>query len=274
MLDAERVYLDEIGRVPLLSAADEVMLAKRIERGDSAARRRLIEANLLLVVYIARHYVGCGLPLLDLIQEGNIGLMRAIEKYDHRRGYRLSTLAYWWIRKMISRAICDQGRTIRLPQGTFAKIRTLADVRRALRRELGRDATAEEVAAAMNISPQRVRELHVWTHDVLSLEWEMGDGGDLQLGCVIADDHAQHPFAAVAEAGRGEAVAAILEGLSERERAIVALRYGLDEGEPRSNEQIGRTLGLSRESIRLIGERALVALASRDNIEELREYLE
>ena len=274
LADAERLYLDQIGKIPLLSADDEVALAQRIEGGDASARRRLIEANLQLVVYMAKRYVGRGLSLLDLIQEGNIGLMHAIEKYDYRRGFRFSTYACWWIRQTVTRALVDQVRHIRLPQSTFEKLRPLADAQHALRRELGRDATHEEIAGALDVSPQRARELLGCTHDVLSLEWTMEREGERPLGSVIADDDALHPYAAALEADRKAAVLALLGGLSERERAIVAMRYGLNDGEPRNNQQIGRALGLSRESIRLIADRAMVALASRDDIEHLKEYLE
>lgn len=234
--EAERAYLERIAEAPLLTAAEEIALAKRVEAGDEAARQQMIEANLRLVVYVARRYLGHGLSLLDLVQEGNIGLMRAVERYDHRRGVRFSTCAYWWIRQAVTRALSVQSRTVRLPESAVFERRALTATRSRLEDELGREATTAEVAAAADVSEQ--------------------------------------PEAAAEATCMREAVREMLEGLPPRERVILALRHGLVDDIERNNCEIGRAMGVSREYIRLLARRAMATLEARPEAAHLVDFLE
>jgi len=262
-------YLARIGRVPLLTAVHEVALAKRIERHDMAAKRTLIEANLRLVVSIAKRYDGCGLPLLDLIQEGNLGLIIAVEKFDYRRGYKFSTPAYWWIRQAITRALSDQGRTIRLPTHVIEAQNKVFAVQRHLEQECGREPTPDEIAAAMGIDAERVREIVRTTRVPTSLE-----GEDSSLGDLIEDQAAIEPLAAAMEAERRLEVEQLLDALTQRERGIIDLRFGLKDGQPRSLSEIGREFGLSRERVRQIEAKTLDKLRSFRDSQKLCEVLE
>ena len=260
--DPVRAYLREIGRVRLLTAAEEISLAKRIERGDPQARRDLIEANLRLVVSVAKRYVGRGMLFLDLIQEGNIGLMKAVEKYDWRRGYKFSTYATWWIRQSITRGIADQARTIRVPVHMVETINKLVRVRRQLIQELERDPTNEEIALKMEITPERVEQILKVAQEPVSLETPVGDEDDSSLGDFIADDELQRPHVAVDSKMRGEELQGVLSSLSHRERKVIELRYGIGGGEPMTLEEVGRYFGVTRERIRQIETRTLFKLKS------------
>jgi RNA polymerase primary sigma factor len=260
--DPVRAYLREIVKVPLLTAEQEVSLAKRIERGDPAARRQLTEANLRLVVSIAKRYVGRGMLFLDLIQEGNLGLMRAVEKFDWRRGYKFSTYATWWIRQAITRGIADQARTIRVPVHMVETINKLVRVRRQLTQELERDPTNEEIALKMEITPERVEQILKIAQEPVSLETPVGDEDDSSLGDFIEDDELQRPHVAVDSKMRGEELAGVLSSLSHRERKVIELRYGIGGGEPMTLEEVGRYFGVTRERIRQIETRTLFKLKS------------
>src|SRR3954454_2111205 len=260
--DPVRAYLREIVKVPLLTGEQEVSLAKRIERGDAAARRQLIEANLRLVVSIAKRYVGRGMLFLDLIQEGNLGLMRAVEKFDWRRGYKFSTYATWWIRQAITRGIADQARTIRVPVHMVETINKLVRVRRQLTQELERDPTNEEIALKMEITPERVEQILKIAQEPVSLETPVGDEDDSSLGDFIEDDELQRPHVAVDSKLRGEEINGVLSSLSHRERKVIELRYGLGGGEPMTLEEVGRYFGVTRERIRQIETRTLFKLKS------------
>jgi RNA polymerase primary sigma factor len=259
--DSVRVYLDDIMRTPLLTAAEEVSLARRIERGDDRARRRLIEANLRLVVSVARHHVGRGLPLLDLIQEGNVGLMRAAEKFDHRRGHKFSTYAVWWIRQAISRAIADQGRTIRVPVHMVEAINRLAFVERRLRADLQREPSVAEIARELGVPPDRVRQIRRYAQQPVSLQERVGDDGE--VGDFVEDREMPGPSAVAAAHDRHDQVSRVLAALPERSRKVVELRFGLGGEEPHTLEEIGRRFGVTRERIRQIETRSLSALAER-----------
>jgi RNA polymerase primary sigma factor len=260
--DPVRAYLREIGKVSLLTAEMEISLAKRIERGDPEARRQLIEANLRLVVSIAKRYVGRGMLFLDLIQEGNLGLMRAVEKYDWRRGYKFSTYATWWIRQAITRGIADQARTIRVPVHMVETINKLVRVRRQLTQELERDPTNEEIAFKMEITPERVEQILKIAQEPVSLETPVGDEEDSSLGDFIEDDELQRPHVAVDSKLRGEEIQGVLSSLSHRERKVIELRYGLGGGEPMTLEEVGKYFGVTRERIRQIETRTLFKLKS------------
>src|SRR3954466_15755626 len=260
--DPVRAYLREIGRVPLLTAAEEIALAKRIERNDPAARRQLIEANLRLVVSVAKRYVGRGMLFLNLIQKGNIGLMRAVEKYDWLRGYKFSTYATWWIRQAITRGIADQARTIRVPVHMVETINRLIRVRRQLAQELEREPTTDEIALKMEITPQRVEQILKIAQEPVSLETPVGDEDDSNLGDFIDDDELQRPRVAVGSKLRGEEIQGVLSSLSHRERKVIELRYGLGGGEPMTLEEVGRYFGVTRERIRQIETRTLFKLKS------------
>jgi RNA polymerase primary sigma factor len=232
--DPVRLYFHELGRAPLLTGVQEVALARRIERGDEAARRKLMESNLRLVVSIAKRHSGRGLPLLDLIQEGNLGLMRAVEKLDCRRGYKFSTYATWWIRQAVSRALADQSRTIRVPVRMAEKIQVYARVQRALVQEAGREPTLEEVADAMDVSVERAREIQRISQEPASLQQQVGDDGSAQMGDFIEDKGAAAPVKAVTDISQRQEVLAVLGTLPPRESSVLRLRFGLDDGRPRT----------------------------------------
>jgi RNA polymerase primary sigma factor len=264
--DPVRAYLREIGQVPLLTVEEEVSLAKRIERGDQTAKQALIEANLRLVVSVAKRYVGRGMLFLDLIQEGNLGLMRAVEKYDWRRGYKFSTYATWWIRQAITRGIADQARTIRVPVHMVETINKLVRVRRQLTQELERDPTNEEIATKMEVTPERVEQILKFAQEPVSLESPVGDEEDSNLGDFLEDDEHRRPHVAVHRKLRDEDLKAVLLTLSHREQKVIELRYGLGGEEPMTLEEVGRYFGVTRERIRQIETRTLFKLqAFREN---------
>jgi RNA polymerase primary sigma factor len=270
--DPVRAYLREIGRVPLLTAEEEISLAKRIERGDPDARRHLIEANLRLVVSVAKRYVGRGMLFLDLIQEGNLGLMKAVEKYDWRRGYKFSTYATWWIRQGITRGIADQARTIRVPVHMVETINRLARVQRQLTQVLGREPTVEELARQMEMTPERVQQTMKVAQEPVSLESPVGDEEDSALGSFIEDDEATRPHETVTVKIRREEVSAALDALSYRERKVLELRYGLGGQEAMTLEEVGRSFEVTRERIRQIEARALHKLKTFRESQRLREF--
>jgi len=262
--DPVRTYLGEIGKTPLLTAAQEVGLAKRIERHDMDAKRQMVEANLRLVVSIAKRYTWSNLSLLDLVQEGNLGLMRAVEKFDYRKGYKFSTYATWWIRQAIGRATANQSRTIRIPVHVNDTINRLIRVQRGLERELGREPTTDEIAAEMEITAGRVRETLKISQEPISLERPIGDEGDSQLGDFIADGDATEPAEAVGEILRGEELDRVLGTLTEREREVLELRFGLRGQHPCTLEEIGERFALTRERIRQIEVKGLAKLRQSD----------
>jgi RNA polymerase primary sigma factor len=272
--DPVRMYFREIGRVSLLTGAEEVALAKRIERHDAEAKRRLIEANLRLVVSIAKRHVGRGVPFLDLIQEGNLGLMRAVEKFDYRRGFKFSTYATWWIRQAVQRAIADQARTIRVPVHMVEAISRLIRVQRQLLQEMNTEPTPEQIAAEMGITPEKVREILKISQDPLSLESPVGDEGDGQLGDFIKDDDAIVPLEAVSETMRREELTDVLGMLTRRERKIIELRFGLKGEQPRTLEEVGQSFGVTRERIRQIEAKTLVKLKSFGGSRRLKGFLD
>ena len=272
--DSVRLYLREIGKVRLLTAAEEVSLAKRIERRDMSAKAALIEANLRLVVSVAKRYVGRGLQLLDLIQEGNMGLIRAVEKFDYRKGYKFSTYATWWIRQAITRAIADQARTIRVPVHMVETINRLARIQRQLLQDLGRDPTLEEIAAELGVTPDRVREIRKIAQEPVSLETPVGEEEDSPLGEFIEDRDAVNPSDAVTELLQREQLDCLLNTLTHRERTVLELRFGLRGDEPRTLEEVGQTFGVTRERIRQIEVKTLNKLKSYREAERLRDYLE
>jgi RNA polymerase primary sigma factor len=268
--DSVQSYLKEIATVSLLSAADEVRLAKLIERGDQRAKDALIEANLRLVVSIAKRHVGRGLTLLDLIQEGNLGLIRAVEKFDWRKGFKFSTYATWWIRQAISRAITDQGRTIRIPVHMADVINRVARTRRELMAEFGREPTSEEVGQALKMKPQKVEEVQRLMRETVSLETPIGEA-DASLGDFIEDEDTPQPDEIAADAMMKRDIRRILDGLPERERRILELRFGLTGEEPMTLEQVGKRLGVTRERIRQMELKTLRRLQSFRLAKSLRE---
>jgi RNA polymerase primary sigma factor len=272
--DPVRMYLKEIGRVSLLSAADEVQLAKRIEAGDEEAKRRLAEANLRLVVSIAKRYVGRGMLFLDLIQEGNMGLIKAVEKFDYRKGYKFSTYATWWIRQAITRAIADQARTIRIPVHMVETINKLIRISRQLLQELGREPTPEEIAAEMGLSPEKVREIMKIAQEPVSLETPIGEEDDSHLGDFIPDEEAQAPADAAAYELLKEQLKGVLDTLSDREENVLRLRFGLDDGRSRTLEEVGKVFGVTRERIRQIEAKALRKLRHPSRSKRLRDFIE
>jgi RNA polymerase primary sigma factor len=272
--DPVRMYLKEIGRVSLLTAQDEVDLATRIEEGDEGARQHLTEANLRLVVSIARKYIGRGMSLLDLIQEGNVGLIRAVEKFDHRRGFKFSTYATWWIRQAITRAIADQSRTIRVPVHVVETINRLVRVQRRLVQELGREPTDEEVAVEMGITAERVREITAVSLDPVSLETPIGEEEDSHLGDFIEDKEAVAPVAAASLTMLRDEVEDILDTLTPRERRVLQLRFGMIDGHQRTLDEVGKRFGVTRERIRQIEAKALRKLRHPSRSRRLRDYLE
>lgn len=272
--DPVRMYLKEIGRVPLLSAEDEIQLAKRIEAGDEEAKRRLAEANLRLVVSIAKRYVGRGMLFLDLIQEGNMGLIKAVEKFDHDKGFKFSTYATWWIRQAITRAIADQARTIRIPVHMVETINKLIRVSRQLLQELGREPTPEEIAKEMDLSTDKVREIMKIAQEPVSLETPIGEEDDSHLGDFIEDQEALAPSDAAAYELLKEQLEDVLDTLTEREENVLRLRFGLDDGRTRTLEEVGKVFGVTRERIRQIEAKALRKLRHPSRSKRLKDFLE
>lgn len=272
--DPVRMYLKEIGRVGLLSAEDEVSLARRIEQGDEEAKRRLAEANLRLVVSIARRYVGRGMLFLDLIQEGNMGLIKAVEKFDHTKGYKFSTYATWWIRQAITRAIADQARTIRIPVHMVETINKLIRVSRQLLQDLGREPLPEEIAKEMNLSIDKVREIMKVAQEPVSLETPIGEENDSNLGDFIEDQDALAPADAAAFELLKEQLEDVLDTLTEREENVLRLRFGLDDGRTRTLEEVGQVFGVTRERIRQIEAKALRKLRHPSRSKRLKDFLE
>ncbi|MFD2672364.1 RNA polymerase sigma factor RpoD [Marinicrinis sediminis] len=272
--DPVRMYLKEIGRVPLLSAEEEVSLAKRIEEGDEEAKRRLAEANLRLVVSIAKRYVGRGMLFLDLIQEGNMGLIKAVEKFDHTKGYKFSTYATWWIRQAITRAIADQARTIRIPVHMVETINKLIRVSRQLLQELGREPAPEEIAKEMELSVEKVREIMKIAQEPVSLETPIGEEDDSHLGDFIEDQEALAPSDAAAYELLKEQLEDVLDTLTEREENVLRLRFGLDDGRTRTLEEVGKVFGVTRERIRQIEAKALRKLRHPSRSKRLKDFLE
>jgi RNA polymerase primary sigma factor len=272
--DPLRMYFREIGKVPLLTRAEEVTLAKRIERHDMAAKGRLIEANLRLVVSIAKRYTGRGMLFLDLIQEGNLGLMRAVEKFDYRRGFKFSTYATWWIRQAVTRALADQARTIRIPVHMCETINQLIRVQRQLLQELRCEPTKKQIAAEMGTTPQRVCEILKISQDPVSLENPVGEEGDSQLSDFIRDDDAVVPLQAVSEIMQRQELNQVLGLLTERQRKVMELRFGLKDGRSRTLEEVGQQFGLTRERIRQIEARTLAKLKSIRDAQGLRDFLD
>ncbi|HEX4035896.1 MAG TPA: RNA polymerase sigma factor RpoD [Solirubrobacteraceae bacterium] len=270
-LDSLRLYLRSIGRVALLTAADEVALAKRIERGDIAAKQQMVEANLRLVVSIAKGYLGRGLSFLDLIQEGSLGLIRAVEKFDYRRGYKFSTYATWWIRQAVTRAIADKGRTIRIPVHMVEKLNKVIGVERQLVQQLGREPTAEEIAAQLACSAKEVREILRMAQQPVSLEKPVGEEDDSALGDFIEDQSAESPFELASRAMRDEHVCRALAVLPRREREVIEMRYGLTGERPRTLEEVGQAFNVTRERIRQIENHTLKKLESLPETQRLRD---
>jgi len=272
--DPVRMYLKEIGRVPLLSAEEEINLAQRIEQGDEDAKRRLAEANLRLVVSIAKRYVGRGMLFLDLIQEGNLGLIKAVEKFDFRKGFKFSTYATWWIRQAITRAIADQARTIRIPVHMVETINKLIRVTRQLVQELGREPLPEEIADEMEISVERVREIQKISQEPVSLETPIGEEEDSHLGDFIEDQDAPAPAEAASFRLLKEQLEEVLETLTPREEKVLRLRFGLDDGRARTLEEVGHVFGVTRERIRQIEAKALRKLRHPSRSKKLKDYLD
>ena len=272
--DPVRMYLKEIGKVPLLTAEEEMELAIKMEDGDEAAKKRLSEANLRLVVSIAKRYVGRGMQFLDLIQEGNLGLIKAVEKFDYRKGYKFSTYATWWIRQAITRAIADQARTIRIPVHMVETINKLIRVQRQLLQEYGREPLPEEIAKEMHMSLDRVREIQKIAQEPVSLETPIGEEEDSHLGDFIQDDHIPVPAEQAAFTLLREQISEVLDTLTERERNVLRLRFGLDDGRGRTLEEVGREFNVTRERIRQIEAKALRKLRHPSRSKKLRDYLE
>jgi RNA polymerase primary sigma factor len=272
--DPVRMYLKEIGKVPLLSSEEEVELAKRIELGDDLAKQRLTEANLRLVVSIAKRYVGRGMQFLDLIQEGNLGLIKAVEKYDYSKGFKFSTYATWWIRQAITRAIADQARTIRIPVHMVETINRLVRVSRQLLQELGREPTHEEIAEKVDLPVERVREIMKISQEPVSLETPIGEEEDSHLGDFIQDDQVMVPADAATFTMLREQLMEVLDTLTDREQKVLRLRFGLDDGRPRTLEEVGREFNVTRERIRQIEAKALRKLRHPSRSKKLKDYLD
>ena len=271
--DPVRMYLKEIGNVPLLSTEEEIELAKRVEEGDEAAKKKLTEANLRLVVSIAKKYVGRGMPFLDLIQEGNMGLMKAVDKFDYSKGYKFSTYATWWIRQAITRGIADTGRTIRVPVHMVETINKTLRMTRTLLQELGREPTPEEVADRLNVPVSRVREVLKISRDPVSLDTPIGEEDDSHLGDFIEDDSALSPADSAAFSMLREELNTALESLTDRERKVVELRFGLRDGRARTLEEVGREFNVTRERIRQIEAKALRKLRHPSRSKRLKDFL-
>ncbi len=272
--DPVRMYLKEIGKVPLLTAEEEIELAKRMENGDEEAKKRLAEANLRLVVSIAKRYVGRGMLFLDLIQEGNLGLIKAVEKFDYRKGYKFSTYATWWIRQAITRAIADQARTIRIPVHMVETINKLIRVSRQLLQELGREPTPEEIAEEMKMPVERVREILKISQEPVSLETPIGEEEDSHLGDFIQDENVPVPAEAAAFTMLKEQLEEVLGTLTEREQKVLRLRFGLDDGRARTLEEVGKEFNVTRERIRQIEAKALRKLRHPSRSRKLKDYLD
>ena len=272
--DPVRMYLKEIGKVPLLSADEEVELAKKMEEGDAESKKRLAEANLRLVVSIAKRYVGRGMLFLDLIQEGNLGLIKAVEKFDYRKGYKFSTYATWWIRQAITRAIADQARTIRIPVHMVETINKLIRVQRQLLQELGREPYPEEIAKEMQLPVDRVREIQKISQEPVPLETPIGEEEDSHLGDFIQDDNVPVPAEAAAFTLLKEQLTEVLDTLTEREQKVLRLRFGLDDGRARTLEEVGKEFDVTRERIRQIEAKALRKLRHPSRSRKLKDYLD
>jgi RNA polymerase primary sigma factor len=270
-LDSLRLYLRSIGRVPLLSAEEEVSLAKRIERGDIAAKQHMVEANLRLVVSIAKGYVGRGLTLLDLIQEGSLGLIRAVEKFDYRRGYKFSTYATWWIRQAVTRSLADKGRTIRIPVHMVERLNKLIHAERRMIQQLGREPTPAELAAELECTVREVRDVMRITQQPISLEKPVGEEDDSALADFVEDVSAESPFEIASEALRRENVVRVLACLPRREREVIEMRYGIVGGRARTLEEVGRAFNITRERVRQIENRTLKKLQTLPEAQQLRE---
>ena len=272
--DPVKMYLKDIGRVPLLTAEEEVDLAKRMQENDVSAKKRLSEANLRLVVSIAKRYVGRGMLFLDLIQEGNLGLMKAVEKFDYQKGFKFSTYATWWIRQSITRAIADQARTIRIPVHMVETINKLTKVQRVLLQELGREPTTEEMAEALGVPVEKVHEILRIAQDPVSLETPIGEEEDSHLGDFIEDEKAITPNDSVAATMLKEQLFGVLDTLTPREEKVLRLRYGIDDGKPRTLEEVGKEFNVTRERIRQIEAKALRKLRHPSRSKKLKDFLE
>lgn len=272
--DAVRMYLKEIGKVPLLTGAEERELAIRMEQGDEEATKKLCESNLRLVVSIAKRYLNRGLSFLDLIQEGNLGLIKAVDKFDYTKGYKFSTYATWWIRQAITRSIADQARTIRIPVHMVETINKLIRISRQLLQELGREPTSEEIAKEMGITVEKVREIKKISQDPVSLETPIGEEEDSHLGDFIPDDDVPAPVEAAAYSMLKEQLMEVLDTLSDREKKVLMLRFGLEDGRPRTLEEVGKEFNVTRERIRQIEAKALRKLRHPSRSKKLRDYLE
>lgn len=272
--DPVRLYLKEIGKVPLLSVEEELFLAQKMEEGDEAAKNRLVESNLRLVVSIAKRYTGRGMQFLDLIQEGNLGLMKAVEKFDYRKGYKFSTYATWWIRQAITRAIADQARTIRIPVHMVENINRLIRVSRQLVQELGREPTVEEIAQKLDMSVERVQEIRKISQDPVSLETPVGEEEDSHLGDFIQDNQVTVPVEEATFKLLQEQLREALSMLTEREQTVLRMRFGLDDGKPRTLEEVGKEFHVTRERIRQIEAKALRKLRHPSRSKKLKDYLE
>ena len=271
--DPVRMYLREIGKVPLLTQEQEQELAKRIAQGDQEAAKQMTEANLRLVVSIAKRYVGRGMQLLDLIQEGNLGLLKAVEKYDFTKGFKFSTYATWWVRQAITRALADQARTIRSPVHMVETMNTLTQCSRKLQQELGREPTVEELSKAMRMTPERINEIRQMCMEPVSLESPVGEEDDSHLGDFIEDNTGSQPADAVSQAMLRQQLMEILDTLSEREAKVLRLRYGLDDGRPRTLEEVGKEFNVTRERVRQIEAKALRKIRNPNRSNKLRDFL-
>lgn len=271
--DPVRMYLREIGKVPLLTPEEEQELAKRIAAGDQEAAKKMTEANLRLVVSIAKRYVGRGMQLLDLIQEGNLGLLKAVEKYDFTKGFKFSTYATWWVRQAITRALADQARTIRIPVHMVETMNKLTQCSRKLQQELGREPTVEELSKAMRMTPERINEIRQMCMEPVSLESPVGEEDDSHLGDFIEDNTGSQPADAVSQAMLRQQLMEILDTLSEREAKVLRLRYGLDDGRPRTLEEVGKEFNVTRERVRQIEAKALRKIRNPNRSNKLRDFL-
>ncbi len=272
--DPVKMYLKDIGRVPLLSADDEIELARKMQEGDEEAKKKLSEANLRLVVSIAKRYVGRGMLFLDLIQEGNLGLMKAVEKFDYQKGFKFSTYGTWWIRQAITRAIADQARTIRIPVHMVETINKLTRVSRLLTQKYGREPTPAEIAKEMNVSEERVREIQKIAQDPVSLETPIGEEEDSHLGDFIEDETTVTPSDSVSTTMLKETLLSVLNSLTPREEKVLRLRYGVDDGRPRTLEEVGKEFNVTRERIRQIEAKALRKLRHPSRSKHLKDFLD